>query len=50
MIIQLNIKKEKTYYKIFEDIKIAFTKLNSNIQNTILKAINYIVLQQLMIL
>ena len=34
MIIPLNIKKENTYYKIFEAVKIAFTKLNSNTQNT----------------
>ncbi len=31
MIIPLNIKKENTYYKIFEDIKITITNLNSNI-------------------
>ena len=30
MIIPLNIKKENTYYKIFEAFKIAFSKLNSN--------------------
>ena len=34
MIIPLNIKKENTYCKIFEAIKIAFAKLNSNTQNT----------------
>ena len=34
MIIPLNIKKENTYYKIFEAVKIAFAKLNSNTQNT----------------
>ncbi|MDY4077741.1 MAG: transposase [Clostridium sp.] len=33
MIIELNIKKENTYYKIFEAVKIAFAKLNSNTQN-----------------
>ena len=32
MIIPLNIKN--TYYKIFEAVKIAFTKLKSNTQNT----------------
>ena len=31
MIIPLNIKKENTYYKIFEDIKITINNLNSNI-------------------
>ena len=34
MIISLNIKSENIYYKIFEAVKIAFTKLNSNAQNT----------------
>ena len=34
MIIPLNIKKENTYYKIFEAVKITFAKLNSNTQNT----------------
>ena len=34
MIIPLNIKSENTYYKIFGAVKIAFTKLNSNNQNT----------------
>lgn len=34
MIISLNIKSENIYYKIFETVKIAFTKLNSNAQNT----------------
>ena len=34
MIISLNIKSENIYYKIFEAVKIAFTKLNSNSQNT----------------
>ena len=34
MIIPLNIKKENTYYKIFEAVKIAFTKLNSNAKCT----------------
>ena len=33
MIIPVNIKSENTYYKIFEAVKIAFTKLNSNIKN-----------------
>ncbi len=33
MIIPLNIKSENTYYKIFETVKIAFTKLNKNNQN-----------------
>lgn len=33
MIILLNIKSENNYYKIFEAVKIAFTKLNSNVQN-----------------
>lgn len=33
MIISLNIKSENNYYKIFEAVKIAFTKLNSNVQN-----------------
>ena len=31
MIISLNIKSENDHYKIFEAVKIAFTKLNSNI-------------------
>lgn len=30
MIISLNIKSENIYYKIFQAVKIAFTKLNSN--------------------
>ncbi len=34
MIISLNIESENIYYKIFEAVKIAFTKLNSNIENT----------------
>ena len=34
MIIPLNIKSENSYYKIFEAVKIAFTKLNSNIEST----------------
>ena len=34
MIISLSIKKKNTYYKIFEVVKITFTKLNSNTQNT----------------
>ena len=34
MIIPLNIKSENTYYKIFEAVKIAFTKLSPNNQNT----------------
>ena len=34
MIIPLNIKSENTYYKIFEAVKIAFTKLSTNNQNT----------------
>ena len=34
MIISLNIKSENTYYKIFEAVKIAFTKLSTNNQNT----------------
>ena len=34
MIISLNIKSENSYYKIFEAVKIAFTKLNSNIEST----------------
>ena len=34
MIIPLNIKSENTYYKIFEAVKIAFARLNSNTENT----------------
>lgn len=34
MIISSNIKSENDYYKIFKAVKIAFAKLNSNIQNT----------------
>lgn len=34
MIIPLNIKSENTYYKIFAAVKIAFTKLSTNNQNT----------------
>ncbi|AGX42843.1 transposase DDE domain protein [Clostridium saccharobutylicum] len=34
MIISLNIKSENDHYKIFEAVKIAFAKLNSNIQST----------------
>ena len=34
MIILLNIEVENTYYKIFEAVKIAFTKLNSKTKNT----------------
>ena len=34
MIIPLNIKKENTYYKIFEAVKIAFAKLNSKDRST----------------
>jgi|GEM_PF-6757210 len=34
MIISSNIKSENDYYKIFEAVKIAFTKLSTNIQNT----------------
>ncbi|WP_243156135.1 transposase [Clostridium sp. C2-6-12] len=34
MIISLNIKSENDQYKIFESVKIAFAKLNSNIQST----------------
>ena len=34
MIISLNIKSENSYCKIFEAVKIAFTKLNSNIEST----------------
>lgn len=34
MIISLNTKRENIYYKTFEIVKIAFTKLNSNIGNT----------------
>ncbi|WP_315068786.1 transposase [uncultured Clostridium sp.] len=34
MIMSPNIKSENDYYKIFKTVKIAFTKLNSNIQNT----------------
>ena len=34
MIISPNIQSENDYYKIFKAVKIAFTKLNSNIQNT----------------
>jgi len=33
MIISLNIKSENIYYKIFEAVKIAFTKLSSNNKN-----------------
>ncbi|WP_252221716.1 MULTISPECIES: hypothetical protein [unclassified Clostridium] len=34
MIISPNIKSENDYYKIFKAVKVAFTKLNSNIKNT----------------
>lgn len=34
MIISLNIETENTYYKIFEAVKIAFARLNSNTENT----------------
>lgn len=34
MIISLNIEIENTYYKIFEAVKIAFSKLNSNTEST----------------
>ena len=34
MIIPLNIKSENIYYKIFEAVKIAFARLNSNTENT----------------
>lgn len=34
MIIPSNIKSENTYYKIFEAVKITFTKLSANTQNT----------------
>nr|WP_236891976.1 hypothetical protein [Clostridium beijerinckii] len=34
MIISSNIKSENDHYKIFEAVKIAFAKLNSNIKST----------------